>query len=72
MRDLRMISQKLPKVWKQAPKGNKEFLIVDPEKAKNDAEKNEEEITMEVIRDIADSMDDMIKFTVDYPGNHKS
>ena len=27
---------------------------------------------MEVIRDIADSMDDMIKFTVDYPGNHKS
>ena len=47
-------------------------LIVDPEKAINDAEKNEEEITMEVIIDIADSMDDMIKFTVDYPGNHKS
>ena len=28
--------------------------------------------TMEVIKDIAESIDDMVKFTVDYPGNHKS
>ena len=27
---------------------------------------------MEVIKDIAESIDDMVKFTVDYPGNHKS
>ena len=27
---------------------------------------------MNIIKDIADSMDDMIKFEVDYPGNHKS
>ena len=27
---------------------------------------------MIVIKDIADSMDDMIQFVFDYPGNHKS
>ena len=47
-------------------------LTVDHEKVIKDAEKTEEETTMELIRDIADSMDDMIKFTVDWPGNHKS
>ena len=47
-------------------------LVVDPEKAKTDAEKTNEDITMEVIQDIANSMDDMIKFTVDHPKKHKS
>ena len=26
---------------------------------------------MEVVREVADSVDEMIKFTVDYPGNYK-
>ena len=29
-------------------------------------------ITIAVIKDIADSVDDMLEFTVDYPSNHKS
>ena len=37
-----------------------------------DIKKWYKENTMELIRDIADSMDDMIKFTVDWPGNHES
>ena len=40
-------------------------LTVDPEKDIKDVEKTEEEITMEDITDIADSVDNMIKFTVD-------
>ena len=48
------------------------ILEVDQEKKISDAEKSDEEITMEVVREVADSVDEMIKFTVDYPGNHKS
>ena len=47
-------------------------LVMDIEKKAIDEEKTDEEITMTVIRDIAESVDDMIKFTFDYPGNHKS
>ena len=47
-------------------------LVVDLEKKITDKEKTDEEITMEVVREIADSVDNMIKFTVDYPGNYKS
>ena len=38
------------------------LLIVDLEK----------KITMGVIQEVTDSVDNMIKFTVDYPGNYKS
>ena len=47
-------------------------LIVDQEKKILDEGKTDEEITMEVVREVADSVDEMIKFTIDYPGNHKS
>ena len=47
-------------------------LVNDPEKKITDEGKTDEEITMEVVREVADSVDEMIKFTVDYPGNHKS
>ena len=47
-------------------------LTVDMEKKVADEQKTDEEITMEVVREVADSIDEMIKFTVDYPGNHKS
>ena len=47
-------------------------LVNDPEKKIIDAEKTDEEITMEVIKDIAESVDDMVNFTVDYPENHES
>ena len=47
-------------------------LIVDLEKKNDDEGRTDEEITMEVFKDIAESIDDMISFTVDYPGNHKN
>ena len=47
-------------------------LVKDPEKKIIDAEKSDEEITMEIIKDIAESVDEMIEFTFDFPGNHKS
>ena len=47
-------------------------LTVDMKKKVADEQKTDEEITMEVVRGVADSIDEMIKFTVDYPGNHKS
>ena len=47
-------------------------LVVDLDKKLVDKEKTDEEITMEVIKDIAESVDDMVKFTVDYPENHES
>ena len=46
-------------------------LIMDLEKQKVDQEKSDEEITMAIIKDIAESVDKMLEFTVDYPGNHK-
>ena len=48
------------------------LIELDQQKTINDQEKTEEEITMNIIKDIADSMDEMIKFEIDYPGNHKS
>ena len=48
------------------------LLIVDLEKKITDGDKTDEEITMGVIQEVTDSVDNMIKFTVDYPGNYKS
>ena len=47
-------------------------LEIDLKKKVDDEGKSEEEITMEIFRDIANSMDGMINFTVDYPGNYES
>ena len=48
------------------------LLVVDLEKKITDGDKTDEEITMGVIQEVTDSVDNMIKFTVDYPGNYKS
>ena len=48
------------------------IIIIDMEKKQMDADKSDDEVTINVIKDIADSIDDMIKFTVDYPSNHES
>ena len=45
---------------------------MDLEKKNDDEGRTDEEITMEVFKDIAESIDDMISFTIDYPGNHKN
>ena len=45
-------------------------LVVNPEKAERDSTRPEDLITMEVVRDIANDIDDMIKFTIDVPTNH--
>ena len=47
-------------------------LVMDDDKKALDEGKTEEEITMEVIKNVANSIDEMIKFTVDYPGNNKN
>ena len=48
-----------------------EKLIVDIEKKKEDEGKNDDEITMEVIRQVAETVDPMIKFTIDVPSYHE-
>ena len=47
-------------------------LVMDEDKKLKDEEKSNEEVTMEIIKEIAEDVDEMIKFTVDYPSNHKS
>ena len=47
-------------------------IVNDPEKKIRDEDKSNEEITMNVLNDVANSMDAMIQFTVDFPTNHKS
>jgi hypothetical protein len=46
-------------------------LIVDIEKKKEDEEKPDDSITMEIVRQIAESVNPMIKFTADIPSDHK-
>ena len=48
-----------------------EKLFIDNEKKLLDEQKSDEEITMEIVKEIANSVDDMTKFTVDYPSNHE-
>ena len=35
-------------------------------------EKTDEEVTMEIIKEVAESVDPMIQFTVDLPGNYEN
>ena len=45
-------------------------LIVDMEKKKEDEEKTDDNITMDVIRLVAESINPLIKFTTDIPSDH--
>ena len=47
-------------------------IVIDQQKKVNDMNKSDEEITMEVLRNIAGSVDDMTEFTVDFPQNYKT
>ena len=49
-----------------------EKIIVDEDKKVADTNKNEDDITMEVILDVAESVDGMIKFSYDVPSKHKN
>ena len=46
------------------------LLVFDEEKEKNDLEKPIDMVTMEVVRKIADDVDEMLKFTTDVPSNY--
>ena len=49
-------------------------VVIDEEKKKKDLNKHNEEVSMEIIVDIAESIDDLVKFTADMPckqGNGK-
>ena len=46
-------------------------LVVDMEKKEEDEEKCDDDVTMEVIRQVAAEVDPMIKFTVDIPSHHE-
>ena len=45
-------------------------LVCDTEKAKEDENKNDSMVTMEILKDIANSIDDMLTFTYDVPSNY--
>ena len=47
-------------------------LVIDEEKKKLDEGKSDEQITMEIIRSIAETISPMIKLTIDTPCNHTS
>ena len=45
-------------------------IVTDEEKRKNDLSKKDDEIPMEIIKEIAESIDDIVEFSVDWPSNH--
>ena len=47
-------------------------IIIDENKHNMDMDKHGDEITMEIIVEIAESVDDIVKFTADMPSKHKS
>ena len=47
-------------------------IIKDEEKKKLDSLKEDEEISMEIIQEVAESIDDIVKFTVDLPSKHEN
>ena len=46
-------------------------LVIDDHKKLEDEDKNDEKITMEILQEIANKIDPMIKFTVDLPSDHE-
>ena len=60
---------------KLLPNGSKVVngcLIIDEEKKTEDKTKSGSKITFEVLRDIAEEVDPMLKFTIDTPCNHEN
>jgi hypothetical protein len=47
-------------------------VILDLEKKETDIERSDEEVTMEVVLGVAESVDNMIKFTTDTPSMHEN
>ena len=47
-------------------------IVMDEEKRKNDSLKKDDEISMDIIKEIAESIDDIVKFSVDLPSTHKN
>ena len=47
-------------------------IIINEEKRNVDMEKRGEEVTVELIVDVAESIDDIVKFTFDIPSKHKN
>ena len=47
-------------------------IIIDEEKQKLDSFRNDEEISMEIIQNVAESIDDIVRFTVDLPTKHEN
>ena len=47
-------------------------IVIDEEKRKNDLSKEYDEISMEIILEIAESIDDIVKFSVDLPTKHEN
>ena len=45
-------------------------LVVDEEKKETDQERRDEYITMEIIKEVAETVDPMIKLTTDVPTNY--
>ena len=46
-------------------------LVIDDQKKLEDEDRNDEKITMEVLQQIANQIDPMIKFTIDIPSDHE-
>ena len=47
-------------------------IVIDTEKKEIDSDRSDEHVTMEIIVEIAQSIDGIIKFTYDIPENHTS
>ena len=47
-------------------------LIIDLQKKKDDEQENDDFLTMEILRQVADDIDPMLKFTIDIPSLHEN
>ena len=47
-------------------------LVIDMKKKEEDKEKHEDDITMDIVRQVAELINPMIKFTVDVPSHHEN
>ena len=66
--DLNGVFESLPK-GTQYVNGN---LVIDAKKADEDRNVPDDRATMDVIRDVANDIEDMIVMTVDVPSNHQT
>ena len=66
--DITIVAESLEK----GSKLESEKIVIYPIKIEQDLSRNDEEISMEIIKEVAETIDDIIKFTFDTPQNHKS